>query len=265
MPKYIKLFEAFVNEATDLYVLNPTEPPTSSQGLTWNEYPGGALKYAKLQLGRLWAIIDATAVETSRTNFFATVNSADPATIASLLSIGGFKSAKDYQGTMPDQPSDYSYKARIQFGIMPSEIAKIDTIAQILNGTYTGSAGTAGSAGTSGQILGKEFDAAFQNLKASTGLKNMESFRVVINLTPQEQAMFYNAQFKSKAVTALDTLTSLEKDNKRNTPEHAKAAQEWEAVKNEWLKLSGSSAGTSGSAGSAGTTGSAGTAGTSGK
>ena len=265
MPKYIKLFEAFVNEATDLYVLNPTEPPISSQGLTWTEYSGD-LRYAKLQLGRLWAITDAVAVEKNRINFSATVNSADPATIASLLSIGGFKANQSlYTGTVPEQPSDYSYKARINFGIIPSEIAKIDTIAQILNGTYTGTAGTAGSAGTSGQILGKEFDAAFQKLKASTGLKNMESFRVVINLTPQEQAMFYNEQFKSKAVAALDALTTLEKDNKKGTPDHAKAAQEWEAVKNQWRTLSGSAAGTSGSAGTAGTTGSAGTAGTSGR
>lgn len=268
MPKYIKLFEAFINEATGLYIYDNNNPPIIAQG-TWKDYgpPPAKLKYVKLTLGRLWAVADEPTVTSTGYNFYTTVDSADAVIANNLISIGGSKfGTSEYQGDMPDDDGrNYSWKAKIRFSIKASEISKLDDIANILSGTYSGTSGTsgtAGSAGDSGAGLGQKFDAEFQKLRAQTGLKNQESMMVVINLTAMEQAMFFDPNFKSKAVDALDGWTTVSNSGKKKgDPAYDDAEKAWNKVKSEWNALHPPT-GSSGIAGTAGTSGIAGTAGT---
>ena len=146
MPKYLKLYEAFVNEASSaLYVLDVST--YSSATVRWQKY-SDQLQFAEFALGRIWGITDAATVTSKNINFYATTNSADSGTINNLTAIGGTRTSQQ-DGTYPGNPT-YNYKGQVAFAIKSSELSKLETIGQILSGTYVGSAGTSGTSGTAG-------------------------------------------------------------------------------------------------------------------
>lgn len=250
MPKYIKLYEAFINEATNLYVLNPNT--YSSTTVRWQKYSDD-LYFAEFSLGRLWGLTKAADVEAKSINFFATTNSADSLVLNNLTQQGGIRTNQQ-DGSYPGNPT-YNYKGQVAYAIKPADISKLETIGGVLNGTYVGSSGTSGSAGTSGTagLLGKQLEDQYDKMMKDSGFKTTEAFMRLINgYSAAQQQIIKDPDLGQKFKDALEKSTTLARTGKKDTADWTKNEADIKKLMDDFnKKIAGS--GTSGTAGTSGT------------
>jgi hypothetical protein len=222
MPKYIKLFESFISEAT-------TGPMTSfvdTKKIKWTEYQK-TFKLCTKKLGKLMAILDAKAASDSGFNLVVMLTTADLTAIAALKAAGG-RAAIEQSGVLADLPGgepNYAFSARYLFTIQADGSAKIDSIGDIVDGIgasgsagSAGSAGLAGSAGSAGNIADKMFGAAsagFDKAMQEAGVKQVAAYLRMINDPALQAAAGQDSSIKTLLdAQALPTATQAERDAK---------------------------------------------------
>lgn len=288
MPKYIKLFESFISEATTTLMTSFID----TKKVKWTEYIPN-FKLCTKKLGKLMAITDSKMTASMGYNLVVMLTTTDPTAVAALTAAGG-KAAAEQSGVLDSLPGGepkYAFSARYLFAITTDGSAKIDSIADIVDGiVVSGSAGTAGSAGSAGTFADKMFGAAsagFDKAMQAAGVKQVAAYLRMINDPALQAAAGQDSSIKTLLdAQAIPTATQAERDAKEkeiepkvkaalaaklaqvqvdfNTsqdPDAKKIAKEKESQLNSLIQNYKPQYGAALNVGSAGTSGTAGTAG----
>lgn len=224
MPKYIKLFEHFIEEAAP-YPLDPAK--SSLKGLI---QLNDTTQYAIFKNGRIYvAVKDGESVKIAPGNVVVTLDSNKPDLQKQLVALGGQLDA-NASGSIPEPAGgEYKHLAKLHFNLADQATGEpvLQKIVNLLSGiaSSSGTAGTAGTSGTSGdkklnladQLLGADVAAAFrEKIAKETG-------------KPYDAASSVKATFQPKIEAA-------DKELRSKNPEYKKIAQDAEARAKE-LKL----------------------------
>jgi hypothetical protein len=148
MPKYIKLFENFIEEAAP-YQLDLTKSPLVGAKLFNND-----MHYAIFKLGRVYiATKDSESVKTAPGNVSVTLDSNNPAVQKQLTDLGGKLDAKPNGSNTEPSGGTYTHFSKIHFNLTDTATGDpiLKQISNIMSGQpASGTAGTAGTSGTSG-------------------------------------------------------------------------------------------------------------------
>lgn len=214
MPKYIKLFESFIDEAAP-YAFDPTK--TALPGAT---ILGDNMYYSILKLGRIYvATKDSESVKNAPGNVSVTLDANNPTLQKQLVALGGKLDAKASGEFKEPSGGVYKHLAKIHFNLTDAETGEplLKKIVDLLNGVTASSSGTSGTAGTSGktdaplsladQIFGKDLAAKFrEDIAKSTG-------------KPYDANTSIKAQLQPK-------ITQADADLKSKNPEYFKLSQD---------------------------------------
>ena len=291
MPKYIKLFESFIREAETSLMTSFVDTPKAK----WTQYQT-TLKLCTKKLGKLMAVPDVKAASGVGGNLIVMLTTTNPTAIAALKAAGGI-AATEQSGVLTDLPGgepNYAFSARYIFKIGTDGSAKIDSIADIVDGIgVSGSAGTAGKAGTSGstsavadKLFGAAASAGFDKAMQAAGVQQVAAYLRMINDPALQAAAGQDQSIKALLdAQALPTATPAERDaaekqiepkvkaaliakltqvqaefNAAQTPELKKQAQDQAVQLDSLIKNYKPIYGAALNSGSAGTSGSAGIA-----
>lgn len=188
MPKYIKLFENFIGEASaDLLT---TVRDTAK--VKWTVYKN-TLRLSSRKFGKLMFIADAATVKEKGFNLVAMISSANSNLVKNLKGAGGAASPEQ-NGKLSDLPNgepDFPFSGRYLFKITEAEgSAKIDLIAELMDGVSP--AGSAErSTVTGGLTIDKLFgkpgvEASFDAAVKKAGMKQPIAYIRIVN-TPALQ------------------------------------------------------------------------------
>lgn len=200
MPKYIKLFETFVTEASP-YKFDPTKTALTGAAL----YAKG-LYVVKFPLGRVFlATEDSESLQKAPGNVTITLNAANPAALKALVALGGVADSKPTGEMNEPTGGVYKHANKLYFTLADSATGepKLSQIAKVLGqaAPTSGSTGTSGTAGTAGKA-GNYADSFF-------GKDVMDKFRshvssvtgtayVAATSIPAYQAAIQNKELNAK-------------------------------------------------------------------
>lgn len=273
MPKYIKLFEAFMNEAQP-YKFDPLK--TSLTGST--VYIEGTY-YAKFPAGRIYiATQDSENLKKQFGNVtvFLPVKNAD---IEKKLRDLGGAAALDQNGELPEYPAgQFKYLAKYMFNL--TDLITGDNLLANIAKTLSPVAGTSGTAGTAGsagnyadQFFGTDIMKAFRSHVADvTGVayqatSSIPLYQAAIQDKQVEAKLKEDLTFlqlvkqtedQAKKTGVVDFSTGKAKDGKVDAEYMAlrqKVSDRTAVIRAQVTKVSIGSTGTSGTAGTAGTAG----------
>jgi hypothetical protein len=273
MPKYIKLFEAFQNEA-QAYKFDPTKTVLTGAAV----YSTGT-SYAKFTLGRIYiATEDNESTKKAPGNVLVYLTAKNKDVEKKLTDLGGVAAA--LQASEINEPPSagggvYKYQASYIFNLTDPVAGDLllGKIAAAINTAPTGSTGTSGTAGTKGDyaegFFGKDIMAAFRShvadvtgvaYQAATSipayqaaLQNKE-LNKKLNSDPEFLKLMKEVEDQAKLTNVVDFTTGKTKDGKIDAKYleiRKKVAARTEVIKGQLMN--------------AGSTGTSGTAGTSGK
>jgi hypothetical protein len=150
MPKYIKLFETFVTEASP-YKFDPTKTSLTGAAL----YAKGVY-VVKFPTGRVFlATEDSESLQKAPGNVTVTLNAVNAAALKSLIALGGSADAKATGEMNEPGGGVYKHANKVYFTLADATSGeqKLSQIAKILGqpAAKSGSTGTSGTAGTAGK------------------------------------------------------------------------------------------------------------------
>jgi hypothetical protein len=272
MPKYIKLFEAFQNEA-QAYKFDPTKSVLTGAAV----YSAGT-SYAKFTLGRIYiATEDNESTKKAPGNVLVYLTAKNKDVEKKLTDLGGVAAA--LQASEINEPPAagggvYKYQASYIFNLTDPVAGDqiLGKIAAAINTAPTGSTGTSGIAGTAGSkgdyaegFFGKDIMAAFRShvadvtgvaYQAATSipayqasLQNKE-LNKRLNSDSEFLKLMKEVEEQAKLTNVVDFTTGKTKDGKIDAKYleiRKKVAARTEVIKGQLMNV-----GTSGTAGTAG-------------
>lgn len=279
MPKYIKLFESFINEAL-AYKFDPTKTVLTGAAV----YSAGT-SYAKFALGRIYiATADSESTKKAPGNVLVYLTAKSKDIEKKLTDLGGVAAA--LQASEINEPPTagggvYKYQAAYVFNLTDPVAGDqiLGKIAAAINTAPAGSAGTSGVAGTAGSkgdyaegFFGKDIMTAFRSHVADvTGVAyqaatSIPAYQAALQNKELNKKLNSDAEFlklmkevedQAKLTNVVDFTTGKTKDGKIDAKYlelRKKVAARTEVIKSQLIN-----------AGASGSTGTSGTAGTSGK
>jgi hypothetical protein len=273
MPKYIKLFEAFMNEAQP-YKFDPLKT-----ALTGSEVYSGGTYYAKFPAGRIYiATQDSETLKTSSGNVTVFLPTKNADVEKKLKELGGAAAPKQ-NGELAENPAgQFKYLAMYVFNLT-DPIAGDNLLANIAKAlspvtSSTGTAGSAGSAGSAGnyadQFFGGDIMKAFRSHVADvTGVayqatSSIPLYQAAIQNKQVEAKLKEDPEFlklvkqtedQAKKTGVVDFSTGKAKDGKVDAEYMAlrqKVSDRTAVIRAQVTKVGSGSTGTSGTAGTAG-------------